>query len=143
MTNIIESDEKVVILTKGQSMLPFIVGDRDSVELTKVKGEVCVGEILLAKIANPLRYVIHRVIRVEGDEIILMGDGNLIGTERCHKKDIVAQVTSIITPQKIIYPNTVRQQYMAKIWQKLKPVRGYLLILFRQNKYFYDNRVTT
>ncbi|MFR9603775.1 MAG: S24/S26 family peptidase [Rikenellaceae bacterium] len=101
----VASGERVVLLTKGQSMLPFIVGGRDSVELSRVDGEICIGDILLAKIPNPARYVIHRVIKIEGEKITLMGDGNLVGTEECSTSDVAARITTIIKPHKTINPN--------------------------------------
>ncbi len=130
----IASGEQVVLLTKGRSMLPFIVGGRDSVELTSVDGEIKLGDILLVKITSPTpRYIIHRVINVEKSKITLMGDGNLIGVEECKKSDVVARVTSIIKPNnKIIIPNSKIQQYYVLIWLKLLPIRRYLLAILRR-----------
>ena len=61
-------------------MLPFIVGDRDSVRLRKEP--VAVGDAVLAEIA-PGRYVLHRIISLVKDRVVLMGDGNLSGVETC------------------------------------------------------------
>ena len=51
--------QQVIIMTKGFSMLPFIVGKRDSVLLEK-RPSVQPGEIALAEI-SPGHYVLHRV----------------------------------------------------------------------------------
>ena len=77
---LVDEGEKVVIMTKGISMLPFIHGGKDSVLLVK-PSSVDVGDIVLARI-NDERYVLHRVISREGDRFVLMGDGNLRGVER-------------------------------------------------------------
>ncbi|MFR9503008.1 MAG: hypothetical protein SNH73_00970 [Rikenellaceae bacterium] len=132
----VASGERVVLLTKGQSMLPFIVGGRDSVELTRVDSEICVGDILLAKISNPTRYVIHRVIKIESKKITLMGDGNLIGSEECHMSDVAARITSIVKPHKIINPNSKQQRVLAKFWRTLQPIRRYLLAILRRTTSF-------
>ncbi|MFR9651840.1 MAG: S24/S26 family peptidase [Rikenellaceae bacterium] len=133
----VASGERVVLLTKGQSMLPFIVGGRDSVELCRVDGEICVGDIALAKIGSQRpRYIIHRVIKIEGDVVTLMGDGNLKGREQSLKSNIVARVTAIIKPHKTINPNSKREQRCAKIWQSLLPIRGYLLAILRRTRYY-------
>ena len=50
---------EVVLMTKGNSMLPFIRGEKDSVNLKRF-GAVEVGDIVLARIA-PQRYVLHRI----------------------------------------------------------------------------------
>ncbi len=72
ITAMVASGERVVLLTKGQSMLPFIVGGRDSVELSRIDDDICVGDILLAKIQNPTRYVIHRAIKMDGSSLNMM-----------------------------------------------------------------------
>ena len=84
----------VVIMTKGSSMLPFIVGDRDSVEL--VRADSCQPyDIVLAEI-RPGAYVLHRVLLMEGDRVTLKGDGNLRGVERCALSDVKGKAVRII-----------------------------------------------
>ncbi len=135
---IASTGQQVVLLTKGQSMLPFIVGNRDSVELSPITDKIRRGDILLAKLTLPTtsyvipRYVIHRVIKIEGERVTLMGDGNLVGTEQCHKDCVVARVTSIIKPHKSIDPNSKREQLFASIWRILRPIRRYLLAILRR-----------
>lgn len=86
----------VVIRTKGNSMLPFIAGDRDSVEIVSC-GSYGPYDIVLAEVA-PGRYVLHRILMLEGDAVTLKGDGNLSGTEKCSMSDIKGKVTRIIRP---------------------------------------------
>ncbi len=135
ITAMVASGERVVLLTKGQSMLPFIVGGRDSVELSRIDDDICVGDILLAKIQNPTRYVIHRAIKMDGEIVTLMGDGNLVGTEECHTNDVAARITDIIKPHKTINPNSKLQRIYAKIWQTLQPMRRYLFAILRRTIY--------
>lgn len=89
---------QVVIMTKGVSMLPFIVGRRDSVVLER-RPSVAPGDIALAEIA-PGHYVLHRVRSVEGECVTLRGDGNYRGQERCLLGDIAGTVVAIQTPGK-------------------------------------------
>ncbi len=137
VATMVASGERVILLTKGQSMLPFIVGARDSVELSRIDGKICVGDILLARISKPTRYVIHRVVKVEAEIITLMGDGNLVGTEQCLASEAAARITAIIKPHKTINPNTKQQRRRAKIWRTLRPVRRYLLAILRRT--FFRN----
>ncbi len=130
VSKIVASGETIVLLAKGYSMLPFIVGWRDSVELTRVDVEICVGDIILAKLTTPsVCYVMHRVVGIEGEIVTLMGDGNLVGMEICRKCDIMARVTSIVKPNKSVDPNTRCQRLLARIWRYLLPVRRWLLIV--------------
>ena len=93
---LVQEGKEVELLTKGCSMLPFIVGDRDSVRLRKEP--VAVGDAVLAEIA-PGRYVLHRIISLVKDRVVLMGDGNLSGVETCGLSDVKAKAVAVIRPR--------------------------------------------
>ena len=114
---------------KGNSMLPFIVGERDSVVL-KAPENIKIGDIVLAKVGVS-NYVLHRVIAMNDDRITLMGDGNIIGTERCRLTDIVAVAIKINKGGKEIDCRSKYHLFKARIWRMLKPVRRYLLAIYR------------
>lgn len=116
---------EVVLMTKGNSMLPFIRGEKDSVNLKRF-GAVEVGDIVLARIA-PQRYVLHRIFAIDGDVVTLMGDGNLVGTETCRLGDILGTVTEIIRPN-----GSKKKVTNGTFWRKLLPVRRYLLWIYRK-----------
>ena len=83
---LLKEGHTAVIMTKGNSMLPFIRGDRDSVELT-APGALAEGQIALAQL-SPGRYVLHRIISLDGGKVRLKGDGNLVGEEMCRPEDV-------------------------------------------------------
>ena len=68
---------RVTFPVKGQSMLPFIIGGKESVILRR-PGVIGVGDVVLAWVDGS-RYVVHRIIRIDDDRITLMGDGNVGG----------------------------------------------------------------
>ncbi|MBO4757298.1 MAG: S24/S26 family peptidase [Bacteroidales bacterium] len=84
----------VVIPTKGNSMLPFIRGGRDSVNLRRLD-TLEVGDIVLAEIREGV-YVLHRVFAVDGDSVTLKGDGNLRNVEQCRRSDIAGTALNIL-----------------------------------------------
>ncbi len=115
--------KEVRLNPKGNSMLPFIRPGKDSIILAK-REDVFVGDIVFANVED--KYVVHRVIEVNKDAVVLMGDGNLKAVEKCTKADILGTVRTIIrsgtkhkTPGKAV------------VWRKLKPVRRYLLALYK------------
>ena len=116
---------EVVLMTKGNSMLPFIRGEKDSVNLKRFSS-VKVGDIVLARIA-PQRYVLHRIFAIDGDAVTLMGDGNLVGMESCRLGDILGTVTEIIRPG-----GSKKKVTSGSLWRKLLPVRRYLLWIYRK-----------
>lgn len=115
----------------GSSMLPFIIGGRDSVILRKAE-HIAVGDVVLAWVEGR-RYVLHRVIRIDVRDITLMGDGNIAGTEFCSLDDIKAIATHVVKGNGKQYCLHDRQRKLfAGIWRKLRPVRRYLLAIYRR-----------
>lgn len=107
----------------GNSMLPFIRGGVDPVRLRKMPS-VAVGDILLCRYQG--KYVLHRLIAMEGDKLTLMGDGNIRGTEQCRLEDVLGTVVAIERNGKSIAPGKGRW------WKRLLPIRRYILALYRR-----------
>ena len=127
---LIEEGQEVIFKPKGMSMLPFIRGSRDSVLLRKA-GELKVGDIALAEISEG-RYVLHRIEKIEGETIVLMGDGNLVGRERCRREDVMAIAVKIIKGRREIDCQSQGHLRNAEIWRRLLPIRKYLLAIYRR-----------
>lgn len=89
----------VELLAKGCSMLPFIVGGKDSVLLRSE--EWGVGDAVLARLPNG-QFVLHRVQSIDGEEVTLKGDGNLKGVERCRKGDVAGRVVQVLKGRKTV-----------------------------------------
>ncbi len=117
---LLDEGREVCITPKGNSMLPFIRGDRDTVTL-KRQQEVNVGDIVLARLPSG-QYVMHRVIRRDGLSLTLMGDGNIRGTESCTAGDIIGTVVLINN----------RKPGDGALWRRLKPVRRIILAIYRR-----------
>lgn len=133
VSEMLSEGRSVIIPTKGNSMLPFIRGEKDSVVLMK-KNEVVEGDIVLAFVSGS-RYVLHRIWSISGDDIELMGDGNICGHEYCRREDICGTVTEIIRKNgKKVDVSTAAFRRKSRIWLKLLPVRRYILWLNRKIK---------
>lgn len=124
VSRLLSQGREVVILSKGQSMRPFIRGEVDSVRL-QTPGTLHVGDIVLAHFES--RYVMHRIYAIDGERITLMGDGNLQGTEQGMKSDVAGKVVEIIAPD-----GQKRKPTNGRIWRQLLPVRKYLLKIYRK-----------
>ena len=94
VSRMLDEGHSVVIMTKGVSMLPFIRGGSDSVELVKEES-YRLYDIVLAEVAEG-HYVLHRIIDLDADNVTLKGDGNLNGVEHCRLSDIRGRAVSII-----------------------------------------------
>lgn len=131
----LERGKDVTINVKGRSMLPFLVGGRDKVVLTAPKAGLHTGDAVLAELC-PGQYVLHRIIALEGEDVTLMGDGNLRGTEHCKVQDVRGIVTQYIRPNRTILAADRSLQRRIRLWRKLLPVRRYLLFLINLFKLY-------
>ena len=121
----------VTLPVNGNSMLPFIIGGKESVIL-HAPGVIDVGDVVLAWV-DGCRYVVHRIIRIDGDRVTLMGDGNLVGTEHCLIDDVKARVTHVVdAKERTHYIYNKGRRRAAKVWYWLRPVRRYLLAIYRR-----------
>ncbi len=133
----------VTFPVNGRSMLPFIVGGRDSVILKKPV-DLCVGDVVLAyaipdnvlHLKNAEKhYVIHRIVALSGDDVVLMGDGNLVQREYCKRSEVYAKVVCVVQPNGKKCPTgAFGGRIAAKVWYILLPVRRYLLWIYRRVK---------
>lgn len=125
---LLKEGRDVELMTKGGSMNPFIRGERDSVILRKMpESELAPGDIVLAEYRKD-NYVLHRVLEICRDEVVLMGDGNIFGKERCRRENVLGTVIAIVKPSgRKVRPGK------AAFWRNLGPVpRRYLLAFYRR-----------
>lgn len=141
VTRLVSEGVSVTLPVDGRSMLPFIVGGRESVILRK-PGHLKKGDIVLAWV-DGTRYVVHRIIDIDGEDIILMGDGNLVATERCTAADIKALATHTVADgANPHYLYTPGRRWAAWLWGNLLPVRRYLLqLISMKHKILYHKTI--
>ena len=111
---VLREGREAVITPTGNSMLPFIRNGKDRVELRRM-------------VRTGGRYILHRIIAIDGEALTLMGDGNLRGTEHCTTADVIGTVTEIIRPD-----GRRRAPGKGRVWRALRPVRRYILAVYRR-----------
>ena len=109
----------VTIAVNGQSMLPFFRSG-SKVTLRPIKAEDYKKCAVVFADAGG-RFVIHRIINIEGQMVTLLGDGNYNGTETMPKD----RVYGVIDCSK-------SHIFFAKIWLWLRPIRRFPLAFFRR-----------
>ena len=121
---VLQEGREAVITPTGNSMRPFIRGGVDRVVLG-LRDTLAVGDIVLARFDG--RYILHRILALDGEAVTLMGDGNLRGRERVRTADVIGTVTAIIKPD-----GQRRTPGKGRLWRVLLPVRRYLLAIYKR-----------
>lgn len=124
---------KTVSLTvKGYSMNPFMANMRDVITLGPWKDEqICKGCVALVKDTRG-NYLIHRIIRRDGDLVTLMGDGNVAQTETATMDNVIAIMYEIRRKGRSYTADSRTWRIYSWIWDKLTPVRRYPLGIWRR-----------
>lgn len=126
---LIAEGHHVTLLVRGVSMRPFLEDRRDKIVLTKPHTPL-VGDPVLAEIA-PGKYVYHRIIAIEGDKVILKGDGNVQGTETCRLCNVVASTQAFIRRGKSYSPQGRVWRWYSMWWPQWPLARRVLLKIYR------------
>ncbi|MCR4921070.1 MAG: hypothetical protein K5945_05090 [Bacteroidaceae bacterium] len=118
-----------IIWVKGYSMRPFIEHCRDKVKLVPPVA-FGVGDAVLAEIA-PGRYVLHRIIDLDGEKVTLQGDGNVRGEEHCRRADVRGVVAEYIRPRRTLQADDPKLRRQIRLWRRLRPIRRLLLFVYK------------
>lgn len=129
IAKLIDEGHTVTIQVKGYSMRPFVEHERDKAVLGACRNPQ-VGDAILARVYEG-NYVLHRVISRVGENLTLMGDGNVKGTEHCNVRDVIGKVTAFIRKNKEDSTDGVKWKVYSFLWVRLLPVRRYLLAFYR------------
>ena len=129
---LVREGRRVVLPVKGFSMNPFIIGDRETVELVSPHQPLKVDDVVLAWV-NGTHYVVHRIIGIDGDKVTLMGDGNIAGVEHCTTDEVAAVAEYVVAPNgKRRYLYASGRMRFARLWGRLLPVRRWILAIYRR-----------
>ncbi|MBQ7856723.1 MAG: hypothetical protein IJ348_06390 [Alistipes sp.] len=109
----------VTVTVRGQSMLPFFRSG-STVLLRPIRSEdFCKYNVVLADTGQ--NFVIHRIIEVGDEQITLLGDGNIYGTETMSRDKVYGVIDC-----------SALHLALAKIWLWMRPVRRFPLAIFRR-----------
>lgn len=122
-------------LLRGFSMRPLLRDGRDRVIVAPCTAEdPLVGEVYLFRYRG--RHFLHRLHRIEGEELVMRGDGNYRLEERCKATDLVARLRCVRRPSgKVIDCSSAGWRTKSAIWCALPAiVRRVILGVMRRVK---------
>lgn len=111
---------------RGRSMRPFLEDERDKA-LLQIVDKYEEGDAVLAEI-NKGHFVLHRIIKIEGTNVTLRGDGNL-ANEYCQLADLRAKAIGFYRKGRNALDSCdgLKWRIYSWWWTRLYPIRRYLL----------------
>ena len=85
--------EEISFKTRGQSMEPLFFEHRDVINIRTVNGELKRGDVILYPSETGNVLILHRIIKIKGNELLIRGDNNLFDEHR-QKDEVVGIMTS-------------------------------------------------
>lgn len=132
VARLISEGHTVTLIIRGNSMNPFLVDRRDRIVVGPfTETDLQPGAVVLAR-ESLGRIVFHRIIRRNGQELTLLGDGNLKVTEQTNIADVMGIMVAAIRKDKEYPCNGRIWQRYSFWWIKMMPIRRWLLAIFRR-----------
>jgi hypothetical protein len=124
----LEAGHTATLPLRGRSMRPFLEDGRDKA-LLKIESHPKVGDAVLAEISKG-HFVLHRIIKIEDEQVTLRGDGNL-NEEHCTLNDIRAKAIGFYRKGRNVLDTTESKKWRIYSWwwTHLYPIRRYLLFM--------------
>lgn len=119
---LIKQGKTVRVTPQGVSMVPFIMGGRDFVELHSATGRIQRGDIILYRRADGM-LVLHRVYRVEGNTYYMLGDGQTQIEGPIFGEQIVARCDVYYKKGIRKDNNSALMKFKYRLWFALRPFR--------------------
>ena len=124
----LQAGHTVTLPLRGRSMRPFLEDGRDKA-LLKAIDHPQVNDAVLAEITKG-HFVLHRIIKIDGQQVTLRGDGNL-NVEHCMLDDIRAKAIGFYRKGRNKLDSTESRKWRIYSWwwTRLYPIRCYLLFI--------------
>ena len=129
----LKQGKTVKIRISGESMYPFIRGGKDLVEIVPLSPDDPLPAWCCPFYCWENRYMIHRYIGREGDECLMLGDGNLIRVERVKRSELIGLLRYIYHPDGTVQ-DCLDADWLkrGRRWYRLRPFRRFLLPLMKR-----------
>ena len=112
---------------KGNSMFPLLRNGKDEVTLEKCPNESLKPmDVVLFRYRG--KHVLHRIIRREGERLLIQGDGSIVAKEECTVDDVVGKVVQICRSSgKVLSVDSWQWRIPSRLWRGLGFLRTWLL----------------
>ena len=121
-SNLLNNIERIVnvgdtfeLIVSGYSMLPLLGYRRDKIIIRRID----VAEPIQNRIAmfrSQGKVIVHRVI-VDGENVLLRGDGNIYGVEHTTRTEIIGVVERVVRENgKVLSCTSLMWRFREKLW---------------------------
>ncbi|MBR2889183.1 MAG: S24/S26 family peptidase [Oscillospiraceae bacterium] len=118
--------ESVPLVISGTSMEPFLIHHRDTVYLSRIHSAPRAGDMVLYR-RDGGRYILHRILKVQGDTLDLLGDRQVNPEPGIRRDQLLAVVTAVRRNGKLMKPGHPVWEFYRGPWRWLRLLRPWLI----------------
>lgn len=134
----IEQGKKVRIRVRGNSMLPFLRNNDEALLIPPTQEHIRKGTPVVAA-TDELGIVLHRIVKVEGERITLLGDGNIRQYEHTSPERIIAVVSHFYRGTHTLRTDSRMMRTAAWLWMHAHPWRRKVLtVAWKIKKWIFN-----
>ena len=128
-----EQGREVSLLITGNSMVPFLVHERDYIFFKKPDRELKRGDMVFYRRASG-QYVMHRICRVTPQGYDVVGDGQTVIEHSVRQEQIFGLITRVKRKGKLLTEGDFCWWFFKTVWLRMLPLREPALYLYRKMK---------
>jgi len=125
-----EEGKEVSMRIAGNSMLPFLVHERDVIYFKKPDRVLRKGDMVFFQRPNG-EFVMHRIWRINNEGYYMAGDAQRWIEGPVKENQIFAIITKVCRKGTWIGPGDFWWEFYEHMWLGLLPVRPYLMRIYR------------
>ena len=117
---------------KGVSMHPFLRNGRDEVVLYPCRAnELKPMDVVLFRYQG--KHLLHRILRKEGNRLLIQGDGSFVAKEECLSEDVVGVVREFYRRSgQRVSMDSLHWKLMSRLWRLLGCFRNPILRIYNR-----------
>ena len=121
-----EAGKEVSLLITGNSMVPFLVHERDYIYFKKPDRPLRRGDLVFYQRASG-QYVMHRICRVTAEGFDIVGDGQSVIEHGVRREQIFGLITKVRRKGKLLTEGDFWWEFFRCVWLRVVPLRKYLV----------------
>lgn len=129
MRALLESGKAVSMVLSGNSMVPFLVNQRDLIYIEPLPSELKVGDMCFFQ-RDDGRFIMHRICRVTKDGCFFVGDAQPVIEGPIRRDQMFGIVTKVKRKGKWITHGNLTWEFFEKVWIRMIPLRIPVLKLY-------------
>lgn len=134
----IRQGKKVKIRVRGNSMLPFIRNNDEALLIPPTPEKIKKGTPVVA-LTDELGIVLHRIYKMEGTRITLLGDGNVNQFEHTSSERIIATVSHYYRGKHTLRTDSITMRIAGRLWMAAHPWRRKVLtVIWKLKKCIFN-----